>query len=366
MEWTKKYNSFNSWKGLAYYQNYREILDWMNGSKYLPPPVGCSFDPISECNISCYFCIGQEYLRNHRNEKAMRKLPTEYLYTLVDFLAEWGVKSICIAGGGEPSLHEGIWELPSYAVGKGLDVSFMTNATNINPRLADSLMDCRWVAMSVDSGDRGTYLKIKGKDLFNTVIKNIENIIKLRELTHSDVDLCFKFLLLPENQYSIYDTCKLAKSLGVQDFHVRPVDFEYKYIKGSRKLDFDIPSILEQFERCHKEETENFHAYTVTHKFDKEFHVMHNFSNCMATPIDIPILTDGNAYLCIDHKMNPEYRLGSCYPDPKTILEWWGSDKHRAMIKTIAVKNCSRCTRSSYNEQIENVILKDDMCLNFP
>ncbi len=46
------------------------------------------------------------------------------MYRLVDFLSQWGVRGLCISGGGEPSLHEGVWGLPSYAVSKGMDVSF--------------------------------------------------------------------------------------------------------------------------------------------------------------------------------------------------------------------------------------------------
>ena len=180
------------------------------------------------------------------------------------------------------------------------------------------------------------------------------------------MDLCFQFLLLPENMYSILGACKLAKELGVQDFHVRPVDFERSDIQGSKKLEFDIPRIEEQFARCHEEETQDFRVYTVTHKFDRQYHVKHDFSRCLATPLLIPILTDGNAYLCVDKKMEAKFKLGSCYPAPEHILDWWGSDKHRELIKNVNINQCSRCTFGQYNAQIENVVLKDGMCLAFP
>ena len=154
--------------------------------------------------------------------------------------------------------------------------------------------------------------------------------------------------------------------MGVQDFHVRPVDFERNDIEGHGKLELDRSTILEEFERCHEEETEDFHVYTVTHKFNPNFHVKHDFAKCLATPLVLPILQDGNAYLCVDRKMERPFRLGSCYPKPESILTWWGSDYHRDIIKSVDIGLCSRCTWSEYNCQMEEVVLKDKMCLSFP
>lgn len=366
MEWTKKYNSFNSWKGLTYYENYKQIMKWMDGEGTLPAPVECNLDPYALCNLNCYFCIGQRYLKHNRKEIGdMTMLPKEYIYRLIDFLANWGVRGLCISGGGEPTLHPDMPEIIKYASTK-MDVALVTNATALYGELARSVMKCRWVALSVDAADELTYKKIKGSDKFRQVIAHIGQLGTLRKMTKSKVDLCYKFLILPENQHQIYDACKLAKSLGVQDFHVRPVDFERNDIKGANKLKLDKELILREFDLCHKEETEDFHVYTVTHKFDSEFHVKHDFTRCLATPLVIPILTDGNAYLCVDHKMKAKYRLGSCYPNPEDILTWWGSIEHRKMIENVNIKECSRCTWSQYNQQMEGVVLDDGMCLSFP
>ncbi len=368
LEWTNesKYNSFNSYKGLAYYDHYQKTIGWLEGKNKLPPPIECNLDPIAECNLNCYFCIVQRYIKNHREEVGeMRKLPTDYLYKLVDFISAWGVKGLCISGGGEPSFHEGVWGIPQYAVSKGMDVSFVSNVVNINDRLTENLMVCRWVAMSIDAGNRSQYEVIKGKDKFDQVIANIKKLTNLRAKTNSKVDLCFKCLILPENMNSIYEICKLAKELGVQDFHIRPVDFERQDIEGNKKLFIDVQKTNEQLIKCHELETPAFKVYTVTHKFNSEFHVVHDFTKCFPTLI-MPVLTDGNIYLCVDKKMDSRYKIGSAFPDPELIIRYWGSDRHREMIKNVNINNCSRCTGSQYNAQIENVILQDRMCLSFP
>ena len=367
MEWSEKnkYSSFNSWKGLAYTAQYRNILAWMDGKEPLGPPVEVNLDPIAECNLNCYFCITQRYLVDHREEVGpMRQLPKEYVARLIHFLGDWGVKGLCISGGGEPTLHQDLPEIIRLAA-QHMDVSVVTNATQYSPDLAYALKECRWVALSVDAATSETYLQVKGKDSFRAVESNIRMFVRMRHFYKRKTDFCFKFLILPENQYEIYHACVLAKSLGVQDFHVRPVDFERADIKGHRALELDYTAIHEQFERCHELEDESFHVYTIQHKFSESFHVVHNFDRCLATPLVLPILQDGAAYLCVDKKMEEAFRIGSAYPDPEKILDWWGSDEHRALVKSVDIDGCSRCTWSQYQSQIV-AVENDSMCLGFP
>ena len=158
----------------------------------------------------------------------------------------------------------------------------------------------------------------------------------------------------------------MAAALGLIPLYIaRPADLERKDI-DSKKLQFNSLKIAEEFARCHEEETENFHVYTITHKFDPEFHVEHNFTKCLASPLMLPILTDGNAYICPDKKMEQPFKLGSAYPNPEEILTWWGSEEHRELIKSVNINNCSRCTWCKYNEQIEQIVLEDSMNVCFP
>ena len=368
IEWSarNKYSSFNSMKGLSYYTHYQKIVGWLDGKNELPPPIECNLDPIAECNLECGFCITQRYLKVNRDEVGpMRKLPTAYMLELTDFLAAWGVKGLCISGGGEPTLHDGMPATIKRAVSRGMKTSVFTNATCLSSEIAEALVLCQWVALSVDAADPVTYHRVKGRSLLPLVLRNIERLVALRSQNQSKVALCFKFLLLPSNAGSVYQACILAKSLGVQDFHARPPDLERGDVQG-KAPQFDMKRLEEDLARCHEEETEDFHVYTITHKFSPSLHVQHNFTRCLASPLVIPILTDGNAYLCVDRKMESAFKMGSCYPTPQDILGWWGSDSHRDLIKSVDISRCSRCTWGEYNRQIEEAVLEDKLCLSFP
>ena len=154
--------------------------------------------------------------------------------------------------------------------------------------------------------------------------------------------------------------------MGVQDFHVRPVDLERKDYRGET-FEFPMEVIEDEFRKCHELATEDFRVHTVTHKYNSNLQVTHKFSRCLASPLVIQCCTDGNAYICVDHRIEPKFQLGDHFPNPEKIIEWWGGDHHREVIKSIKPhEECSRCTWSEYNRQMIEIIEEDRMCLAFP
>ncbi len=366
---SNRLNSFNSMKGLTYFEHYKKILMWMDGKGELPPPFECNLDPYAECNLACQFCLVQRYLINHREEVGeQRVLTTEYMYRLIEFLSAWGVKGFCLSGGGEPTLHKGLPQVIDYAVANGLETSLFTNGTIMNEYLADSMLKCRFVSLSINATDRETYKEIMCRDLFDHMRKNLAYLAKRQRDEKAKVFTCVRMLILSENYKQIYDMCKWAKEIGLSAFNVRPVDLERSDIQGHHKLELPIDFIQEQFAKCHELEDDTFKVFTVTEKYDSNFHVKMDFNYCLATPLLIPILQNCDAFACVDRKMEYKFRLGSCNP-PENILKWWGSDEHRNFIKSIKPERdcCNlRCTFSQYNKQIFEVVLRDSMMRNFP
>lgn len=362
MEWSNqsKYNSFNSYKGLSYYEHYKRIVGWLEEKNELPPPVECSLDPIMKCNNNCYYCNSQTYL----HKKPAPPLNWGEMYSIIEFLVLWGVKGLCFGGGGESTLNQEVANMIGLANTKGLQTALVTNGSMLyDGYLREALMGSRWVGVSLDAGETETYKRIRGVDKFCEVIYGIQHLVALKVERQSKVDIAIKVLVLPENYTKLYDICELAKSLGVDDFHIRPVDLERKDFKTLQKLNLDLTTIHDQFARCHELETDKFHVYTVMHKYDENFHVKHDFNGCLASPLVIQICTDGQCYVCVDHRMEERFRLGSMVD----IKSWWGGRKHRELVKSIDPhRECSRCTWSEYNKQIEEVVINDRMCVAFP
>ena len=352
MEWSSqsKYNSFNSYKGLTYYDHYQKIVGWLDGKNELPAPIEASLDPVNACNNNCYYCNSQRYLRDEPAH--LKRWGIEYIEDLLIYLSVWGVRAFCWGGGGEATLNIRLAEMTQFGVDLGMECSIITNGVNLDDKLIDSLLLCRWIGISIDSADPEVYRKVRGTDDCERVLLNIGKLVKRRTKT----DISMKVLVLPETIDSLFYTCKVAKFLGIQDFHIRPVDLERKDFKLKKQLVLDMDKIQTIFEMCHQLETPDFHVYTVTHKYDESFHVKHDFKKCLASPLVTQICTDKRKYVCVDHRLEPRFEVKE-----------WGSDQHRQLLRGInPEQECARCTWGEYNRQIEEVVIQDRMCVNFP
>ncbi|MAH50448.1 hypothetical protein CMI37_31795 [Candidatus Pacearchaeota archaeon] len=351
MEWAEcnKYNSFNSYKGLTYYEHYKKIVTWLDGNGELPPPIEASLDPISACNQNCYYCNSQRYL------PAKMKWSREYIKDTLDYLADWGVKAFCWGGGGEALLNENIRGMTAYGISKGMECAIITNGALLGEDYINELLLCRWIGISLDASSPVLYKRIRGRDDFNTVVQNIKRLVDTKASRGKKCDISLKALVLPENVGDLVNCGMLAKVLGVDDFHVRPVDLERKDFAGSR-ADFNKANIESIFEGLHDLEDDDFHVYTVTHKYDEGFHIKHDFDKCLASPLVVQICTDKQKYVCVDHRMEERFQFDE-----------WGSDKHRELLKGInPQKECARCTWSEYNRQISECVVEDRLCRSFP
>jgi len=312
-------------------------------------------------------CNASRYLEDKNNP--LRRFSDDHMMNLIKFLAKWGVKGICFGGGGEPSLHTKLADAIFLARELGVETSVATNGLILTPALLKAYAQCRWVGVSVDAANKETYMIGRKLDGFEKVIHNIDRLVEYIHFTHNKCDVAFKFLIFDYNQREIFDACKIAKSLGVKDFHARPADFRHQGMTAQQQNNFyDINNIEEQFIACHNLEDEQFRVFTVVHKFNQDFTPRRKFTQCYASPICIQLCANGNIYLCPDQRHVDFYKLGTHYPNPKNILKLWGSKLHYDLVFKRGCSACtSRCTFSPYNEQCERLAInKDDpMCTAF-
>lgn len=394
-EWSDdhKYCSFNSYKGLTWMDShFRPTVAWLKGEGPLPPPLELSLDPTHLCNFLCGHCNAKRYLVLDKGAvpQGMRKMSKAHLEELVGFCAEWGVRGVCIGGGGEPLMNKDVWTLPEFIHNQKVAVpyiergpdgefvvnearqpmqsSFATNGSLIDEALAEQMMHCRWVGVSLDSGTRETFQKVHGVNYFDRVVGNLRLLSRKKEESGSEIDLCLKFLIRPDNWHEVAEACKIAKDIGVRDFHARPADLERKDFEQAMQLNYDIDKIMDLFAECREmEDGDRFRVFTIMHKYDPKFRVMHTFKNCVSSSLMIQACSDGNVYVCADHRVEPRFKLGSHHPNPRAILDFWGGDEHRDLVKSVNVnEECGRCTYGEYARQIEEVAMEDRMCLDFP
>jgi MoaA/NifB/PqqE/SkfB family radical SAM enzyme len=364
-EWSSPYNPFNSMKALTHAKSFEAILE----EKPLPPIV-VNFDLTNNCNYNCRFCMFSE--NRERADKTgelfregKESLPEGYALTLPKLWKDWGVKAVCLAGGGEPTLHPDYLPFIKECKAQGLELGLVSNGYVIDNLEAMKIISdsCKFVGFSIDAGNEKDYQQTKGvpKERFSKVISNIRNLSAVKEAFRSNVQIGYKFLLDEKNYNSIYEAIKLASEIGVNDFQFRPaINPNYEFFKGKEdKVWNQIEKGRNDFER------EDFRVYGIRHKFNPDFSKKHKFEKCRANMLTSTWCADGRVYMCTDSRGNPWSYLTDHYPNPQNVIDYWGSKEHLEKVDKIDFhKNCDRCTLAPYNEMFEQVFIKDSMDKN--
>jgi pyruvate-formate lyase-activating enzyme len=130
-----------------------ETLDAvLDGAPQLAP-LSINLDLTTACNYACDHCVDMEILN-----LGVRHDPDVLLEALA-VLAERGLRSVILIGGGEPTVYPRFVEVVKHLKALGLTVGLVTNGGRLDRVLAvaDVLGRGDWVRLSLDSGTDATF-----------------------------------------------------------------------------------------------------------------------------------------------------------------------------------------------------------------
>jgi MoaA/NifB/PqqE/SkfB family radical SAM enzyme len=116
-------------------------------------PVSVNLDLTTACNYKCDHCVDLEILNTgirYDHDKLKESLR---------LLAERGLKTVIVIGGGEPTVYPGFGEVMRFMKGLGLALGVVSNGSG-NAKIleiADCLDERDWVRYSLDSGTEHTF-----------------------------------------------------------------------------------------------------------------------------------------------------------------------------------------------------------------
>ncbi len=363
-EWNQKYNPFNSWKNLVHTEHFKAII-----KRKVLSPILLNFDLTNKCNYNCSFCMFANRKRadpTGENYRDKSSLPIGYALKLPKLWWEWGIKGVCVGGGGDPTMHPDCLPLLKEINHYGLDLGFVSNGYLCNnEEWWDTIVKTSvFVGFSIDAGNEEDYAKMKGVPgkQFNQVIANIRGISAAKKKFNSKCAIGYKFLIDDINYNSIYQAIEIASKIGVNHIQIRPA-INPKQIKLFKEHGEEIWG---QVDKGRKDfERPDFLVMGVQHKFGKNFDKKHDFEKCRASMLSTTWCADGTVYMCTDTRGNPWALLGNHYPNPKKFIRYWGSRAHWNKVDKINFKkNCDRCTLVAQNEFFEHVFINDEMECN--
>ncbi len=210
-------------------------------------PIYVELSPVGACNHRCRFCA-YDYIGYQPQAMDGKKL-----ISLFEEMGRLGVKSIHLAGEGEPLLHKGIVEAINAGYKAGLDFGVTTNATLLTEQFIDkALGDITWLKASINAGTSATYDKIhRGKQGdFERVIANLQAAVEYRRDHALKTTIGAQAILLPENADEMEELARVCRDeIGLDYLVIKPYSHHLSS-KTERYKDIDYADYLAWRSRC--------------------------------------------------------------------------------------------------------------------
>ncbi|UCF81103.1 MAG: radical SAM protein [Acidobacteriota bacterium] len=163
------------------------------------------------CNLECVHCRRLDVAK----ELMKTDLTTEESLRLVDSVREVGTP-ILVLSGGEPLFRPDIFDIASYACGKGLAVALATNGTLIDREMAKkiSASGIQRVSISLDGTDEKTH------DDFRRQPGSLKAALEgLRRVKEQGISIQVNTTVTKHNVHQLEEFYRLALEMGADSLH---------------------------------------------------------------------------------------------------------------------------------------------------
>lgn len=337
-----------------------KLNELKNGQQ--PNPVQIHLIPSNRCNQNCTFCayrMPESASNQHFNPKDI--MPPEKLLEIIDSCRKMGVKAIQYTGGGEPLVHPNIKDAFRKTLDYEIDLALVSNGQALDDEMIDMLADVSWVRISVDSSNSGTYsiMRRTKAAVFDRVVENVRKLAAKKKGTVLGIG----FVVSKENYTEIYDSCKLFKELGVDNFRISATFTPM----GIRYFDGILEEAKKIAERAKRElEDEKFTVFNLFNdRIGDLFDGVQNYDFCPMKELVPYVGADLKVYTCCVLAYNDLGYIGSL--EDQSLDEFWQSKGKKKFYKEHSPKVYCQlpCMFEKKNEFMNYCIKRDPKHTNF-
>jgi len=169
------------------YKKMRKKWDDVGKKLYVTKvPLHVDIELTNDCNLKCFMC-----------ERNLMKRDTGYMefslyMEIIDYCMDHGIDSVKLNLWGESVLHPELGEMISYANEKGIiNIQFNSNASLLTKDKSREIVEAglHRLTLSVDSLSKSTYENIRVGSRIDQVIKNIDDLIEIRQELNQNTPL---------------------------------------------------------------------------------------------------------------------------------------------------------------------------------
>lgn len=324
--------------------------DWWQGK--IVYPITMELSPSTICNHFCTWCMHGGYFGSHKGDDKSLKaypdssvMPLNFYRTLVDELADLGIKSMIFSGSGEPFVNPNLMEFVSFTAHKGIETAIITHGGLLTPQKAEVIArHCTWIRISLNAGTAATRQAIHKVDDFEKVLNNLSDLAEEKKRQGSPVQIGAQIAVSPENQDEIDLAVKRVKETGVDYFQIKPVIL---HPMSSPTL-YDQEFYLRTLAQARSSKAHETAEYKVFVKEDQFAGVLSpdyeksTYSKCYSTFFPV-IEANKKVYYCSQTRGLPEFCVGDLAEH--SFREIWESERRQQVIESIDVQKCQPICR---------------------
>jgi len=203
-------------------RRYFEDIDKERASVATAPPVCLYLEVTNRCNLLCETCP-----RTFETLEPPADMSWELFTRIVDQVPN--VARVVLHGVGEPMLVKNLPQMIRYLKDRGTYVLFNTNGTLLRPAKFQELIDTGLdeLRVSLDAADRDSYAKIRGKDFFNRIVRDVGKFIAYQKQVGATTPRVSLWLTgMKETVDQLPDFVRLSASMGVKEVHLQRLVFD--------------------------------------------------------------------------------------------------------------------------------------------
>ena len=319
-------------------------------------PIYVELSPVGICNHRCVFCA-YDYIGYDPGA-----MDGDKLVSLMHEMGSLGVKSVHLAGEGEPLLHKQIVEAINAGNDAGLDFGITTNGTLINDRfIQDALSQVTWMKVSMNAGTSETYTQIhrcKSGD-FEKVITNLKRTVEHKRRHGLETTIGAQAILLPENAKEMEALAKICRDeIGLDYLVIKP--YSQHFSSNTRlydNIDYNDYLYLEDLLSAHS--NDDFQVIFRSKSMLKYAQpIAERYTTCYSTPFfQAHIMTSGELFSCPSYLKDDRFSLGNVFET--SFKDVWQSEKRKGNIAYVRNElDIAECRHNCHMDAI-NVYLCD-------
>ncbi|MCA8949139.1 MAG: radical SAM protein [Planctomycetes bacterium] len=192
-------------------------------------PLSINLDLTTACNYACDHCIDWDILNSkvrHEDEELRESLRQ---------MAQRGLRSVILIGGGEPTLYPGFASMVEFLKSLGLSVAVVSNGSR-NDRIlqaAPFFTSGDWVRLSLDAGSNEVFRRMHNPSKKDLSLDEICSWIPKIKAVNPDLLLGFSFVItwtggsrgevkVVENIHEMVDAANRARLAGFDYISFKP------------------------------------------------------------------------------------------------------------------------------------------------